>query len=389
MDYSWSGKEVEIVFAEPFYQIDAAKTFVINISTALKDIRGNSLSVPITFAFSTGSRIDTAAASGKVFNNGGKNIAVFAYKLKGTDTSYNPTLNIPDYITETSPAGEYVLTNLSAGRYRIIAVDDDDRNLLYTADRESYGVLPYDFVLQDSSGIKNINIYLKDVKKIQTGNLPDVSDFFKDTLDIVNSSIENGYKNVLPDQSIFLFFKKYRPQREDLVKSLKVQDENNRNAKIIFNWLNDSLVEIFAPDKYSFNSKYTLSFNLKTLNDSTYQYKLNYNTISINSYGELKGVIQISRNDTNLASVVVQLTSSGLKPELKYSFTLTDTLMDVKNILEADYTVFSFLDRDGSGDYDFGSAYPFKYSEPFYIYPQTVSIKGGWAVENMILSFSR
>jgi hypothetical protein len=394
IDYNWSGKDVEIDFSKPFSAIDPDKTFVINISTALKDLHGNALNEPIAFAFSTGARIDSAAVSGKVYNNGGKNIALFAYKLI-SDTSFNPTQRISDYMTETSTTGEYVLTNLSSGKYRIIAVDDDDKNLLYTADRESYGVLPYDFVLYDSSDLKNINIYLKDIKKIKPpGNSPEPADFFKDSLEIVYSSIENGYKNVLLDQSIFLLFNKYRPKREDLVGSLKVQDEISRNIKIIFNWLNDSLVEIFPPEKYNLYNKYTLSLTLKTRNDSTYNYSLSYNTISLNSYGELKGVVHRNSSDTSSfgtsrAPVVLKLTSVDLKPVINYTFNIGDTLIDLKNILEADYSVFSFLDERGTGEYDYGRASPFIYSEPFYIYPHNVSIKGGWAVENLILDFSR
>jgi len=394
IEYKWSGKEVEIVFAKSFHSIDTNKTFVINVSTSLKDLHGNALTEPITFAFATGGKIDTASISGKVFNNGRKNITVFAYKLV-SDTSYNPSQRTSDYITETSPTGEYILTNLSSGKYRIIAVDDDDKNLLYTVDRESYGVLPYDFVLYDSSNIKNINFYLRDIKKVQSpGNSPDMTDYFKDSLDIIYSSIENGYKNVLTDQSIFLFFNKFKPARETLINSLHVSDENNRNIKIIYNWLNDSLVEIFPPEKYNYNSKYILSFSLKIMGDSTYKYMLDYSTISPNSYGELKGVIyrmgsDIVSADTSVVPAVVKLTSVELKPQVKYSFMIEDTLFDLKSILEADYSVFSFLDEKRTGEYDYGSAFPFRYSEPFYIYPQNVSIKGGWAVENLILNFTR
>ena len=161
INYDWSGKEVEITFAKPLWKTEPNKTFVITVNSNLKDIRGNSLTSPITFAFSTGPRIDKAGIDGLVFNKTeDKPVTILAFRLGLTDSSYEPAKNLADYITETSSEGNYNLTNLSPGKYRIIAVEDDDRNLLYTTDRESYAVLQYDINLEDSAQLTGVDFYM-------------------------------------------------------------------------------------------------------------------------------------------------------------------------------------------------------------------------------------
>jgi hypothetical protein len=149
LEFEWGAKDVEVKFPTDLYKIDPNKTFVVNISTGLKDIRGNSIAQAVNFAFSTGSKIDMGRIEGKAYNNNNKIIAVFAYDVNSSK-GYDPSKNLPDYLTESSAEGIYSLTNLAPGKYRVISLLDDDRNLLFTAERENFGVLPFDVVIADS-----------------------------------------------------------------------------------------------------------------------------------------------------------------------------------------------------------------------------------------------
>lgn len=391
IDYSWSGKEVEISFEKPLWKLDPNKTFVITVNSNLTDIRGNALTSPISFAFSTGSKIDKAGISGRVFNKADKPVSILAYKLEMNDSAYNPTKNTADYITETSSEGTYELTNLSPGKYRVIAIEDEDRNLLYTSERESYGVLSADISLGDSALISGLNFYMK---KISAGGdtAADVilTDFFSDSAHIVSTSIEKDSRNVLPDQSLFFFFNKYRPSREDFVKSFVLKDEAGNPLRVVFNWRNDSLVEIFPPDKFGYAKDYKAEFKITTGKDSVYNFEIAFKTVSSNSFGEMKGAVRnfISSGELSNVPAVIKLSSADIKPQVNYTFQVSDSVYDFKGIFEADYNLFSYLDINRNGEFDHGNPYPFQYAEPFYIYPQKISIKGGWAVENVIIKFS-
>lgn len=389
--FEWSGKEVEIVFEKPLWKTDPNKTFVVNINSTLTDIRGNKLTAPISFAFSTGSKIDMAEVAGQVFNNDEKPVTILAYKIGFDEAEYDPTKNLADYISETSANGTYRLTNLSPAMYRIIAIDDEDRNMLYTSERESYGVLPADILLDDSASIENTNFFLKIKERISAIDSDfNISDFFKDSIDVVYTSIENNSRSVLPSQSIFLFFNKYKPTRDDFVNSFSLKNDIGNQERIVYNWRNDSLVEIISPNNLAYNKEYNISFKISLAKDSIYEFYLNFSTVSSNSFGDINGLIRKPDEDVQeKVPVNIILNSLDLKPKIMYSFDVTDTVYNLKNIFEADYSLFSYLDKNFNDSYDYGSPYPFEFSEPFFIFPQNISAKGGWAIENVIINFKQ
>jgi hypothetical protein len=390
ISYDWSGKEVEVILPDLRRKKKEDKTYVVNIGSNLKDIHGNSIKEPIQFAFSTGPQIDKAGISGRVANSDGKSITIFAYKLTSNESDYDPTKNSADYITETNPEGSYMLTNLAPGEYRVIAVFDDDRNLLYTSERENYGVLTKDMILKDSLQIGNVDFFIKHLEqKKGSADLPDIENFFKDSLDIVYSSVDNNSRNVLPEQSIYIMFNKAMPSRAEFVNSFSVRDENNLDEKVVFNWHNDSLVEIFAPGKFGMNKTYRLSFNIKTGKDSSYNYLLKFKTAGSNSFGEITGIVKGNLKAAGESyPVIIDLLSSEKDRRIKYSITASDTVFMIDHVLEGDYTLFSYIDLNLNGEYDFGNPFPLTYSEPFYLYPEELSVKGGWAVENLIIDFT-
>jgi len=270
----------------------------------------------------------------------------------------------------------------------MIALLDDDRNLLYTSDRESYGTLPFDISLSDSTSLKEINFNLKLVNS-PGDSAVDYTKFHKDSLGIVYTNIENNSKTVLPDQSIFIFFNKYKPLRESFGNSLRIADENNVPEKVVFNWKNDSLVEVFPANRFAMNKGYNLTFRINTNGDSIYDYRLYFRTVNNNSFGEMKGSIESTYETTDTYPVKMELSAINVVPYLKYSFDVSDTVFSFINILEASYTLFAYIDKNHNGVYDYGNPFPFEYSEPFYAYPQQLGIKGGWTVENVIIKFNK
>lgn len=391
IEYDWGSKSVEVVFPKDLEKIEPNKTFVVNIGTGLQDINGNPLSQPISFAFSTGPLIDMAQVSGHVYNNNKKNVSIFAYRI-GDTAAYNPTKNIPDYFTETSPDGSYLLTNLAPANYRLIALIDDDHNLLFTSERENYGVMPYDILLPDSGKIGNANFYLKIIaEKPSVPAELDYTKYYKDSSGIVYTSIENDTRIVAPDQSIYVFFNSHKPTRESFVNSLKITGEDNQQEKIVFNWKNDSLVEIFAANKFKPNFKYTLEFALNIAKDSVYNFKLKFKTVGKNSFGEMSGSVRTNYENFKISDYTVKLNmeTKDVIPVIKYSFDLRDTAYSLSNILEAEYNIFSFIDLDSDGEYNYGNPYPFTNSEPFFIPAQALRIRGGWTVENVVISFNK
>lgn len=385
IEYDWSRKSVDVKFTKKLNVMKPNTTFVVLINSNLIDIHGNQLTSPLSFAFSTGNKIDSASINGKIVNNEKKIISLFCYRINDSNNIFDPSTQAADYITETSASGEFTFQYLSQGSYRIVAVDDEDKNELYTVDRENYGVIFKNIVLNESEKISGVNILMKYINESDSTIETNPVNYFKDSLNIVFSSIEKNSRIVQPQQSIFLFFNQYKPLRENFANSFSIKDEADYAPKLVFNWLSDSLIEIFPSDKFGFSKTYTISFPLRTLNDSVYNYHFRFKTVSPNSYGEMKGLIQKNSNE----NVFIKIISNDLKPVVTYSLTTTDSIFYFRNILESEYNLFAFLDLNSSGIYEYGKPYPFRFSAPFYIFPSSIRIRGGWTIDNVVINFSQ
>ncbi len=164
IEFKWSGKEVEIVFNK---RLRPNTTYVINVGT---DVIGyytkTRMAHTYTLAFSTGHTVDRGVLAGKVYPRNEKDqksgIMVYAYYLDFIDPdTLNPSTQNPDFITQTGSDGSFKFTALPWGTYRIFAIRDEYRNLLYDPEVDDYGVCSQDFVLSSiDSLIDSITIQL-------------------------------------------------------------------------------------------------------------------------------------------------------------------------------------------------------------------------------------
>ncbi len=154
LEFDWSGKEVEVIFPD---SLRKNTTYVINVGTDAKDLRTpqNRLAQAFTLAFSTGDAIDRGGIKGRVYpinsTDHPEGVMIFAYQLgKLNPDTLNPRTQKPDYVTQTGKNGEFFLQHLALGPYRILAVRDEYRNLLYDPESDEFGVPPRDLVVSES-----------------------------------------------------------------------------------------------------------------------------------------------------------------------------------------------------------------------------------------------
>jgi hypothetical protein len=144
LEFDWSGKEVDIYFSE---KLRDSTTYVVNIGTDVKDGYRNHkrMAQAYTLAFSTGPNIDRGFIEGTVYprkeGDAVDDIMIFAYHLgMMQEDTLNPRYARPDFITQTGKNGSFSLRHIPFGRYRIFAVRDEYRNLVYDPDVDEYGV---------------------------------------------------------------------------------------------------------------------------------------------------------------------------------------------------------------------------------------------------------
>ena len=146
LSFDWSGKEVEIRFPEPLRD---NITYVVTVGTDVRDQRANNrMAAGFTLAFATGDSIDRGAIGGRVVAESPEGVMVFAYSLAGRrPDTLNPSLIRPEYVTQTGKDGKYLLSNLAPGTYRVFAVRDAFRDLVYDRGADDIGVPPADVTL--------------------------------------------------------------------------------------------------------------------------------------------------------------------------------------------------------------------------------------------------
>jgi hypothetical protein len=146
LDFEWSGTEVAILLPQ---QLRKNTTYVVNVGTDVLDVRArNRMAAGYTLAFSTGDSIDHGFITGRVFDEKPEGVMIFAYALDAINPdTLNPTHAKPDYITQTGKGGAFTLANIALGRYRLLAVRDEYKNLVYDKEVDHVGVTQHDIAL--------------------------------------------------------------------------------------------------------------------------------------------------------------------------------------------------------------------------------------------------
>jgi hypothetical protein len=159
LTYDWSGSSVRITFGDTLRK---NTTYVVNVGTDVKDLNaGNKMARGFSLAFSTGDSLDHGVIRGRIFDDRPDGVMLFAYKLtdRNPDT-LNPTHTKPDYIQQTGVGGRFELSHLAMGRYRVVAVRDEYRNLLYDRQVDEYGVWRSDVSLSRAHPMADDVTYL-------------------------------------------------------------------------------------------------------------------------------------------------------------------------------------------------------------------------------------
>ena len=163
-EINWSGTSVEISFPEG---LKDSITYVVTIGTDVVDVNNkNRMSNSYSFSFATGDQIDRRSIAGSVYGKEIEGTLIFAYKFFDDTTKY---LNRkPDYISQIGKDGEYRLKGLAESTYRVFAVKDQFRDLLYQADQDWIG-MPHKNIslLGNDSSYAGLDFWMMKVDTVQ------------------------------------------------------------------------------------------------------------------------------------------------------------------------------------------------------------------------------
>jgi hypothetical protein len=138
--FKWSGRTLTII---PPENLKPNTTYILTIGAGAIDMHTNKLGHSQSYAFSTGSAIDSGAISGAIFSTDGQRIVydIWVYGLGDTAVS-NFWMRIPDYATQVDSAGGFKIEHLGNNRYLILAINDKNDDLFWDPSSEELGLPP-------------------------------------------------------------------------------------------------------------------------------------------------------------------------------------------------------------------------------------------------------
>ncbi|MEQ6121343.1 Ig-like domain-containing domain [Reichenbachiella sp. MALMAid0571] len=188
---------------------DDSTTYTFNFADGVGDLTEKNPVINFTYAFSTGSIIDSIYVNGKIknlYNNEPlKEILVGLYSI---DDSLNLFTGKPRYFTHTDEEGNYKIENIKAGNYRIYAYEDQDKNLKNNPQKEKHGFIADTLNLFTSKDSVNILLQLIDASELKFVRAKNTGIYFdvlynKFIKNYSISKIDSTKKNEIPANSFF------------------------------------------------------------------------------------------------------------------------------------------------------------------------------------------
>ncbi len=164
LEINWSGTSVEIGFPNG---LKDSLTYVVTIGTDVVDVNNkNRMLNSYSFSFATGDKIDKRSIGGKVYGKDAEGTLIFAYKYEDDTTKY--LSKKPDYLSQIGKDGTYKLSGLAESVYRVFAVNDEFRDLLYQADQDLIGIPGKEISLTNTdSSYSGLNFFIMKVDTVK------------------------------------------------------------------------------------------------------------------------------------------------------------------------------------------------------------------------------
>jgi hypothetical protein len=491
LEFDWSGKKVEIRFLE---KLRSNTTYVVNIGTDVVDIRNrNRMDKAYSLAFSTGRSIDSGSVSGQVYDEHPEGVMIFAYHLDSlTRKTVDPSADKPDYLTQSGKIGSFSLTHLSLGLYRLFALRDEYKNLLYDVGVDQIGMYREDVVIDSvrpSFGNVNFQLTKEDTIRPQlfTATAPNRSHvvlhfskpldprrFHSDAFSIVDTltsehvQTRDGFVDLQNPPSLVLVTSDQKPQvgyrvtvdsvfdttgnaldsklnsatfegasmpdtvaprivalsvrdsarrvaldgrievrfddavrQQEVEKAFSLFDSSGMRVGGTFHWETSAAVEFVPRTELQSKAWYRLRLPLSSMIDlagnrgKDSALVIHFETVDRNQFGSVEGEVvdetrgQVPTNPlgTGLRAPII-VRASGLVAKDRGTYearVLGPGKFQIPEIAEGSYVLSAFRDDDNNGKYSYGKPFPFRPSELFAFYPDTIKVRARWPVEGIVI----
>lgn len=475
LEFNWNGTAVEVSFPE---KLKDDITYTITIGTDVVDRNNNNrMASSFSFSFSTGAKIDKKLISGKIYGKETEGIFIYAYKVDSeTDTLL---IRKPDYISQSGANGQYSLYGLASGKYRVFAVNDKFKDLIYQQDIDEIGIPFKDVILNDADSIyTNLNFMLLNADTTKPGfiscimtdrfhllaafnkeidfrqmsarqfniidstslNEYEVKYLFKgkvkpeelilvtvDELNLTNQVYitadslvdmfgnvrESDYSKIIvsdrPDSTAVMVFRTDPVQddttdfinaeikiyfddainKKDIISAVSFSDTLNNTVPFNLGYDDDATLVISAASNLKQEKNYIIKLDIKNFVDAAGNNKdtvhvLKFKTISGLDFTGLSGrIVTDDTSGTDLSLNTVLILENPENKELNKLQILSSEYFEFTRVEPGKYLLWGFSDEDGNGEFNYGYPAPFRHSEKFFFYPDTLNLRPRWEITDL------
>lgn len=417
-------------------------TYTFNFGNAVQDNNENNKLESFKYVFSTGNFIDSLQVKGNVVDAFAKKqvkeVSVLLYKL---DSIYNDSIiykQKPNYVTSTLDSVNFKFTNLSAGKYLMLALKESSKDYIFNSKSDKIGFvsdtinLPLDTVINKPIRFfKEIQPYkFKRGKEISKGKiqfgfegqqtdmkvtlLSKVSNDFKsftafekdaDTLNYWHSSIDKDSLNFIVSNRNFKDTITVRLRKKQL-DSLSVTSTVGGVLNLkdtMFIQTNNPIVSVDAT-KFSLVDKDTVAVPFEVRKKSIHQLAVLFKKTPQNRYTLTalpKGFVDVynTPNDTLnykfSTKTIEDYGSIVLDVQSKSKYPIIIQLLDKKKVIEAqhittsqkvefsllppkEYTVRAIIDVNSNKIWDTGNFLKRLQPEPVLYFETEFKLRANW-----------
>lgn len=157
------GKEVVIEIKDTLRD---STTYIISFGNSITDYTEGNENLDIRYVFSTGSYIDSLELNGNITDaytgQGAKKLLVGLYDVKNIEKPDSFLYKkLPSYYAISDETGQFILTNLKGGEYRLVAFDDKMDDFLLNSGNENTAFWPRSIRVQPDTVLNyNLRSYL-------------------------------------------------------------------------------------------------------------------------------------------------------------------------------------------------------------------------------------
>ncbi len=296
--------------------LEDSTTYNFNFADGVTDITEKNPVVNLSIAFSTGEYIDSMSVTGKVeellTQEPGSGYLVGLYPLTDTLDYFKEN---PLYFATANDSGEFQMNYLKEGSYKIIAFNDDNRNLILDPETESHGFLEDTIRLDSNLVLRPIRCVLQNVKPLKLINSRPIGPYvevkYNKTIDSYNVYPKELFHNIIGEnKDVIRLYKPYSVAYSDSITSYVAASDSLGNG--VYDTLNFAFLESNRkPSSFSFN------FNTNTLPlEEELLMKIKFNKPVFN---------------TNLDQILIKADSlSSVRPTVDTTWSFNYTSLELK-----------------------------------------------------------